>query len=400
MCFKIWFTKKQQNNYLKIYETPETDEKFGLMVISGDMKEKILAKLKSNYSLQGDHIKSGGKASDLPMRALLSSGTVSLGVSYAASGQLFMATANPATLMAIGNGVGSAVMGAGGIVAQAPFIALKGAIMPVVAPLLVFQAITTVMLLERFEKINEKLISIEKSINRVLQRQEATLIGEILSAYSRLDNLEKEFRISNQFTDEMIIRLALLEDKVNPILERYKYLYEARDIDNYLEGEDAKYKQFDAHLVIILTMLDLRVDVLRIKLTIQENPAFMNENVKILVQKVERYQKLWSDIESSPKRIDEVAQELQETIDSMNLWGQHMPGWLGGKRKERKILKNQLTGLIENISAEKAIDIVESAKDAAQIGESILEHKEPMSLIYWEDEQGKHSYYTNDIEIT
>ena len=39
------------------------------------------------------------------------------------AGNVFLATANPATLMMIGTGVGSAVMGPAGIVAQAPFVA-------------------------------------------------------------------------------------------------------------------------------------------------------------------------------------------------------------------------------------------------------------------------------------
>ena len=39
-----------------------------------------------------------------------------------------MATANPATLVTLGSGVGSAVMGAGTIVAHLPFIAVANAL--------------------------------------------------------------------------------------------------------------------------------------------------------------------------------------------------------------------------------------------------------------------------------
>ena len=50
------------------------------------------------------------------------------------AGNVFLATVNPQTLMTIGTGVGSAVMGSTGIVAQAPFVAASTALIPVVAP--------------------------------------------------------------------------------------------------------------------------------------------------------------------------------------------------------------------------------------------------------------------------
>jgi len=64
-------------------------------------------------------------------------------LSASLSSTFFMATADPSTLMKLGQGVGSAVMGVGGIVGQASFIAVPSSL-PVVAPVMAMQALTTV----------------------------------------------------------------------------------------------------------------------------------------------------------------------------------------------------------------------------------------------------------------
>ena len=61
------------------------------------------------------------------------------------AGNVFVATANPATLMTIGSGVGSAVMGPAGIVAHAPFVAASTALMPIVAPMMAFLTLSSML---------------------------------------------------------------------------------------------------------------------------------------------------------------------------------------------------------------------------------------------------------------
>lgn len=395
----MFLQKKYTKNVAKIYDCPESGERFGLIAINGDMKDKLLSKFQETFSLQGKHINNGGKASPLCIPALLASGGGSLGISAAASGTLFMATANPVTLMAIGNGVGSAVMGAGGIVAQAPFIPVAGAIMPVAAPLLAFQALSMIMMIQQFGNINERLCNVEKTINRVILRNEASYIGEIISAISRLDILEKELSVTNGFTNEMIIRLALIEDKVNPIFERYKYLYSAQKWNNEIKKEDVSFNQTDAYMSIVISILDLRIDVLRLKLTIQENPGFLNYLAENLVNKVSTYHQLWKDIENSPARIEQISESLINAISDMNWWQKNMPLWLGGKRSDRKEMEQRVNDFSSMNSDESTKSMLDAVRSANTIGKSLTEKIEPVTLLYWEDKAGKHSYYTNDIVI-
>lgn len=262
----------------------------------------------------------------------------------------FMATANPATLMGIGNGVGSAVMGTSGIVGQAPFISIAGAVMPVLAPLIAFQAISTIMIIAQFKGIHERLDHIEKSISRVIQRSEATFIGEILSASNRIEELEIKFQACNNFTPEMIIRLALIEDKVNPIFERYKFLYQTQEIEKHTTIEDLKFKQNDAYFAVVLSILDLRIDLLRVKLSIQENAGYMKHSAEKLIEKASYYKDLWTEIGANPELIkgEGVAEELRETVEGMNFWEKNMPGWFFGRRRERIEAESEAESLLKH----------------------------------------------------
>lgn len=397
----MFFKRRKNRIMIQDISTNKGKDVVRLVSFNGDIRNQIVRHFQETIALEGDPIGDGGKASPVPILSLLGAGGGALGISAAASGSLFMATANPATLMAIGGGVGSAVMGASGIVAQAPFVAVSGAILPVVAPLVAYQALTSIMILNEFKLVNKRLIKIQKSINKVLERTEATFLGEVISACSRLQDLEDELSISSCFSNEMILRLALIESKVNSIFERYRYLYESQPIRKKMSSEDISFKQSDAYMTIILSILDLRIDTLRLKLDIQENPGDLSRSAKSLVGKVDQYRKIWSDIEGDPKRIEEVVEDLRETVNKMNLWKRNVPEWLGGKKSERKKSEEQAEILTKAQTPRKIQEITKTKERAERFADSLEEIIEPTptSLIYWEDYLGKHSYYTNDLEL-
>ena len=377
------------------------------MAINGAMKENLISRFMETYMIQGDHINHGGKASDLYIPTLLAGGPGALSMTAASSGTLFMATANPATLMALGNGVGSAVMGATGIIGQAPFIPVAGALMPVAAPLLAFQALSTVTVIQQFKSVNEKLDNLSKAISRVIQRNEATFIGELFSAESRLEILEHELAVTNRFTQEMMFRLGLIENNINPIFERYRYLHSAQIWDKTLQREDVAFNQTDALMAAMLSMLDLRIDVLRLRLTIQENPGYLKDLANRVVEKIDQYQTLWDDIANGPLKVEEVCTSIDTAVDTMNWWQRSMPAWLLGSRDSRIKMQRQIAELGSQSLISKNKDLLDTTRAAQETGALLSEEIEhllsnaldPFSLIYWEDEMGKHSYYTSDVVI-
>ncbi|MCW0411229.1 hypothetical protein NB709_001105 [Xanthomonas sacchari] len=384
--------------YIQPYVTEAGESIGALVAINGPTKDIILKKFQDRYKVEGDHVREGGAMSPASMLTLIGGASGALGLSSATSGTLFMATASPATLMPLGAGFGSAVIGTGGrIVAQAPFIPMAGALMPAVAPLIAFQAITTIVIMNQFQKVHERLNRIERTINRLLQRSEATFIGEIISATSRLDDIEEHFSAVNRFTPEMLIRLTLVEDKVNPIFERYHFLYRTQGIERGASIEDLKFKHNDAYLAVILSILDLRIDLLRLKVAIQDSPGAMRLSAERLKNKAAHYERLWADISKNPDQIAEVAAELRASVEEMS--------WLQRditQRWRRKDISNRATQMEEHrikIDGE-GVEHIELAQKFSSSLTAPLEQMAPMSLFYWRDEYGEHSYYTSDLEFS
>lgn len=372
-----------------------------LLSINGNLRNEIIKNFNNHFLVEGDHIKNGGISSPKTMLSLIGAGFGSVGFAGLASGSLFMATANPATLMQIGNGVGSAVMAAGKIAAQAPFLPVSGALMPVAAPLVAFQVLSTITIMKQFEDVNKKLDKIQNTLNKILLRDEATFMGEIISASKIIADIEKQFSICNQFTDDMIIRLSLLENKVNPIFERYNFLYGNENITKNLSFEDLHLKENDAYMALVASILDIKIDLLKIKLNIQNNPGFIKFAAEDFVEKIDFYKEVWTNIQNVPLQLTDVASELMEINSKMNWWQETMPGWLFGKRKERKEneKKASLFLKVENEHKNQFDKTIENANKAGEeIKKSLLEAKKT-SLVYWQDELGEHSYYTDDLLV-
>ena len=394
------FLIKSNKNYARIIDCADGGDKFGIIAINGKLRSAIINNLEINYATQGSYVKTGGVLSEHCVPSLLFGGIGALGTTAATSGSLFIATANTDTLMTIGGGVGSAVMGATGkIVGQAPFVAVSGALMPVTAPLLAFQALSSVMLMQQFAAVNEQLNQMRHEVSRILQRNEATFIGELISSASKLSAIEQEYNIAHRFSNDMAMRLALIENKINPHFERYRYLYQSRSIDGTIKADELRVKNSDAYIATLLSVLDLQTDLLRLKLTLQENPAFLSTLSSNLIRKTEQYQSFWGCVENNPSQVEELTQTFQRTLSAMNGWQKLMPQWLGGKRDMRTSTERAKSSLDEVNTRSNTKNMVETAKAAQSIGKSITDSIGQASLLYWEDRSGKHSYYTHDVII-
>lgn len=381
----------------QIINNTTKDSQIALLTINGNIRNQIMDVFNRNFITDGIHIKNGGKVSPKTMISLIGSAGGSLGLAGLASGQLFMATANPATLMQIGSGVGSAVMGAGGIVAQAPFIPIAGALMPVVAPLIAFQTISTVMIMNEFKAVNKKLDQLQESINNLIIRSESMFLGEIINAANIITDLENQYSDCNQFTDSMIIRLSLIEQKTNSLFERYNYLYSKNILDKAANIDNVRIRNADACMAILASILDIRIDILKMKLYIQENPGYIKESVLLLKNKIKDYSGLWGKIKKDPETMNTLSEQMTTTVDEMNWWESNMPEWLGGKLKEREGLEKKANAL-ENESLRHQINF----RDFLDTTNNIKEHIDNVNnvdLVYWQDKSGEYCYYTSDLGI-
>ena len=95
MGLPIWQKNKIIVKKFDNHETGKTE--MALLAFDGKMRDKIISKFNEQFLIEGDHIKNGGVSSPKTMLSLIGGGAGSLGLAGVTSGQLFMATANPAT---------------------------------------------------------------------------------------------------------------------------------------------------------------------------------------------------------------------------------------------------------------------------------------------------------------
>ena len=147
--------------------------------------------------------RSGGVIDSAWLQPLV--GVGSTAASSLLAGNVFLATANPATLMTIGTGVGSAVMGPAGIVAHAPFVAASAALIPVVVPVMLFVTISSVMTGARLDRVQRALGALSQGVERVCHLMETEDRTRFESAAEQLDDIGSQFQYGQHLTEGMKI---------------------------------------------------------------------------------------------------------------------------------------------------------------------------------------------------
>ena len=300
-----------------------------------------------------------------------------------AAGNVFVATADPATLMRLGNGLGSAIMGPNGIVGAAPFLPAASAVIPVVAPVLLLTTFSSMAMAVRFDRIEKTLAGLATALEYMLADKIAEDAARFLSAWERLVDIHEEYSKGPGFTGEMKVRLALIERDVNVLRHKHHVLAEKR-VDY---GAAAKLSKMDKRLFVLSSIADVQVDQLRLLLALQDNPAYAARRLPALQEKVDTYvSDFQSLVEKNP--VQKLKRRLQRSIDEMGLW-------------------KRLLGKGKVLEAE--LGAVEDAGDPAPPDEPVPDTAAPVadpasqySIFMWRDDTGAgelKAWYTNDYEL-
>jgi hypothetical protein len=354
---------------------------------NGEIQQRILDKMNLEYLSTGKFVKDQRSISPKILSSLmLSSAAAGTAVSATMSSSLFMATANPATLMSLGSGVGSAVMGAQGIVAQAPFIAVASSI-PVVAPLMAMQALSTIVLLQQFSVMDKKLDAIKGAIDKMMARQEVTKVAELFAAISIVDEIYLQYGQAGCFSTDMLIRLALAERDASILSRRYEMLENSED--KYSTDND--FANYDTFCTMLASFLNLRVKYLRTSVDIQENPQFVQRSSESFVALLKDDISLWDKLLSKSKKLKSDIEEIEtqkEKAKGLQKIAQ-IP-----KEKELSRKKGEYANALEK---ERVIlnDFHSLIDIAKQVSETAITQTLP-TLVYWHDDEGEHCIATNE----
>lgn len=361
-------------------------------------------------SLREGYLATGNYVSDA--KAVSPQGAMSLAVAGAAAGAtalsaafsstLFMATANPATLMTLGSGVGSAVMGAGGIIAQAPFLAVASSL-PVVAPVLAIQALNTAVMMQQFKKVDQKLDTIKSTLDKAIARIEATHAGELLAASRIVDDVYSQYSIEGSFSHDMLVRLALAERDVRALAARFRQLVNARGtaiLDDPAEVQQANY---DAHSAMLASFVELRISYLRVCVDMQENPKSVNSSLKQLKVVIDDGIVFWEQLQDRSRALKSEIDNIEGKLNDMNRAVRDFPRGEGATHKKK--LAKLKTAYTSTMESEREImsefhSLIESARNTRKALDEPAGEKTSPTLVYWKDETGEHSFVTEQNLIS
>lgn len=152
---------------------------------------------------------------------------------------------------------------------------------------------------------------------------------------------------------------------------------------------------------------DLRIAYLRVCVDMQENPKSLESSLDQLKEKIKSAAEFWQLLVNRSEKLRDVIAEREKFLNDMNWAERSLPEFIGGKGaaadKKLTALKGAYVSTLESeLIIVKSFDsLIQSAKQTL----TALEKKSGSinsgsTLIYWEDETGKHSFSTESLQLT
>ena len=374
------------------------DTRLGIVDLGCVLSHDVRSLIDRNLQEHGKPFLSGGtlSASCLPL-----AGAGSVVASSLAAGNVFLATANPATLMTIGSGVGSAVMGPGGIVAQAPFIAASTAILPVIAPVALFMTVSSTMMSAQFRRLQMSLDSLTDAIHYLLKREVNEDYAQVLSAIARLREITRECDVSQRFTDEAKIRLALVERDLS--VARYRHalaIEEAAPRQDGGTGEgSAEWRMrtmpAEQHLYALSSVAGIHVEGLRLRQAVLENSDGLAWRVEALDESVREFRSDAAEL----LREDWFERYLEDLHNSLDKMGRLQRNVLQRGRAKRLADKAELAKGIRDNEMAQVRDAIRNWSNAMAVRD---EKAREQLIVYYRDANGEgelRACYTDELRL-
>ena len=375
-----------------VITTPDDQPEQGLIAITGHTRDAIIAVLTNSLAATGKYTPDARAVSSQVLGSTAS--TVTAVASTVASATiaptLFMATANPATLMQLGSGVGSAVMGASGIAAQAPFIPVAASL-PVVAPLALMGVVNTAVTMRQFQAANAKLDTIANSLTNLLVRADITQIAGLIAASITLGDISEDYSELGPFSPSMTSRFAVAEQSLAAVARRQELLLlsaESRALETDTPIDDVIR---DVNAAGLAYITEVQVHALHVALALQECPALVTKRTQQLTECIDKTNERWSTLKNLSEGVKAKITEYEEEDQKKSMFSRQTHDLSALKERREKILENEKTLIDEHGSK------LEAFKELSQ---SLREQQEShATLVYWRDDSGEHSFLTEQLTI-
>ncbi|MCY4670160.1 MAG: hypothetical protein OXC29_19510 [Rhodococcus sp.] len=308
------------------------------------------------------------------------------------AGNVFLATANPQTLMTIGAGVGSAVMGPTGIVATAPFVAASGALIPVVAPMMLFATVSSVTMSARLDRVQRTLGRLFDVVEAVRRHLDAEDYARLETAVEQIDAIRSEFEHCQRFAGDVPDRLSRVEERVSLLRTKYGLLM-TRGVHS---EDDARSAVSDLNRFFLASLCDLHVDLLQLYLALQNDEAAVVEFRRTrLWEKIERYSKDFRRI-LDDDRVGAFHRKLKGDL-AESRW-RYLP------RRLRHPFGGELATTVRNVRAiRRDFDSVQTRiKRWIEAFEVATDEWREQSIVFYREPDGERAlraYHTRDVRL-
>ncbi|MCD7100714.1 hypothetical protein [Pseudoclavibacter sp. 13-3] len=395
-------TAEEQPQEVAVRRFGRDGEELAIFEFNGALRERMISSLQTAYLTSGSYLSDARAVSPQGAMSLAVAGaaTGATALSAAFSSTLFMATANPATLMTLGNGVGSAVMGAGGIVAQAPFIPIAS-ILPTVAPILAVQALNTAVMMQQFKQMDRKLDSIRNALDTIMARIEATHAGELLAACQIVDDVYEQYKLEGVFSHDMLMRLAFAERDAGALSVRFRQLVDTNDVTLSDDVTDVRQSNYDADCAMLASFLGLRISYLRVCVDMQENPKSVGRSVERLKTVIDDGIVFWKSLQDRSRRFKADMDSLEKELTDMS-WAERRTrrGLATEKELDKRRAAYAATMESERASMSEYLSLIESAKETRRALDNPKSTVDSPTLVAWKDDAGEHAFVTDQSLIT
>lgn len=332
---------------------------------------------------------SGGVVESAWLQPILGAGSTVASSLFA--GNVFLATANPATLMTIGTGLGSAVMGPAGIVAQAPFVAASSVLVPVVAPVMLFVTVSSVMMCARLDRAQRSLGRLFEVVERVRRLLDAEDYARFETAAERIDDIRSEYERCRRFASDVPSKLAGVESDVSLLRAKYgRLVSEAVDSE-----DDARSAVSDINRFFLASLYDVQTDVLQLYLALQNDPDVVESRQSRLREKIGRFGDDFRQVLAADP-VGAYHRKLKDDLANSRLdkLRRLLPRPLRWESAEKVAKLRAVRGEIHSIQAriERWVEVFETVTDESR-RQSVVFCREP------DDERALRAYHTGDVRL-
>jgi hypothetical protein len=262
------------------------------------------------------------------------------------AGKVFRVVGPPELIVGLSKGThmmvqtGEGLIGTVRSIASGKFVGqlrfAQGAAIPILAPVVVYQLLHAIVGTQQLYEINQRLDQIQRSLDNLHIRQEATVVGKIQAALEILEDIFLERQNTGIFTSDMTMRLASVEINIKEILERDRILVEffrekskqttqkrgkegAHSSATLLQTDGAQAVH-DMQCLLGLIQADLRVEQARLLLAMQNNPTDVERRQQRIQLKIIAYRKIIEDLPS----IEQIHQHATRCLEAMHWWDRHI----------------------------------------------------------------------------